>query len=137
MSLRAPRDAPQTGPKRHPLERAAAVLIRPHVLVLVPLALSFLAWVPPWGHVHTGFDRREEATLGGALYLVGWYGAAATTAALGYRLGRRIAPVRLYESTATETYYRYLTATAAVGLAYSYGKAVRADPDLFLDSLRA
>ena len=112
-------------------------LLRPHWLTLVPLALSALVWYVPWGdHVQRGFADPAPVTWKVLLTLGFWYASIAAAGALGFFTGRRMNPVVLFDRVPPGVYYRYFTLLAAVGVFYTYGKVLVADPALVLDSLR-
>ncbi|MGH3054923.1 MAG: hypothetical protein ACRDL7_08100, partial [Gaiellaceae bacterium] len=99
-------------------------LVRPYTLLLLGGALSFLAWVIPWGsHVPSavrGFRKAQPWTWHGALFLLAWYGFFFLVALGGFALGRRIRPFRRAEEVPWESYYVFLTTLAVIGAAYSY-----------------
>jgi hypothetical protein len=112
-------------------------VLRPHWMIVVPLSLSFLAWVAPWSpNVDRGFGNPVALTLRAGLVLTLWYGLAFATAWLGFFLGRRVAPARVLDEFPRETAYRYFTAVATLGVGYAYGKVVVEDPGLIWRSLR-
>jgi hypothetical protein len=120
--------------------RTAAVvrhLLRPYWLVVLPLILSLLAWVLPWGQgVERGFIGREPFTLRAAVVLALWYGLAVAVAFVGFRVGRRLRPMAWLNDFPAGRYYAWLTAIAIVGVVGAYGKVIIKDPHLITWSLR-
>ncbi len=105
--------------------------LHPACLVAVPLLLSFVTWAIPWDNgVRTGFARKEVLTLGAALVLAAWYSLILLSAALGYSLGRRIAPFGLLDRFPAGRYYSYLSAIGAIGVVYAYARPLVKDPSI-------
>jgi hypothetical protein len=106
--------------------------VRPHTLLLAGAGLSLLAWVVPWGGAIPanlrGFAQKEPWTLGGALFLLGWYGFFFVVALGGFHLGRRIPVLRRAERVPSESYYVYLSILGFVGTAYSYAYVLTKSP---------
>jgi hypothetical protein len=106
--------------------------VRPHTLLLAGAALSFVAWVIPWGgaippHLR-GFAHKEPWTLGGALFLLAWYAFFFLVALGGFVLGRRIPVLQRAERVPWQSYYVFFSILAFVGTAYSYAYVVAKSP---------
>jgi hypothetical protein len=106
--------------------------VRPHTLLLAGAALSFLAWVIPWGGAIPaplrGFSQKEPWTLDGALFLLAWYGFFFVVALGGFQLGRRIPVLQRAERVPWESYYVFLSILSLAGTAYSYAYVVAKSP---------
>jgi hypothetical protein len=112
--------------------------VTPAVFILVPVAMSFLAWtifailgefgyITAFREMLTGFAVPATASLGGIGLLLFWYCAMVATSTLGWRLGAdRFMPVQIAARTSTKEferrYFFLVLATAALGVAYSYYK---------------
>lgn len=106
--------------------------VRPHTLLLAGAALSFLAWVIPWGGAIPaplrGFAHAETWTLEGALFLLAWYGFFFVVALGGFLLGRRIPVLQRAEQVPWQSYYVFLSLLGLAGTAYSYAYVVVRSP---------
>lgn len=106
--------------------------VRPHTLMLAGAALSFLAWVIPWGGAIPpglrGFANKEPWTLHGALFLLAWYVFFFVVALGGFQLGRRIPVLQRAERVSSESYYVFLSVLGLLGTAYSYAYVLAKSP---------
>ena len=113
-------------------------LVRPHTLLLAGAALSFLAWVIPWGGAIPaplrGFAHEEPWTLDGALFLLGWYAFFFLVALGGIQLGRRIPVLQRAERVPWQSYYMFLSILACAGTAYAYAYVVAKSPHAISDA---
>jgi hypothetical protein len=111
-------------------------LVRPYTLLLIGAGLSFLAWVVPWGpSALLEFAHREPLTLGGSLFLLGWYGFFFLVALGGFRLGQHVPPLRRAELVSWESYYVYLSILGAIGTIYSYLYVLAKSPHVIVRAL--
>jgi hypothetical protein len=112
--------------------------VRPHTLLLAGAVLSFLAWVIPWGGAIPGslrgFERKEPWTVGGALFLLAWYGFFFLVALGGFKLGQRIPVLRRAERVPWQSFYVFLSVLALVGTAYSYAYVAVKSPHAISDA---
>jgi hypothetical protein len=106
--------------------------LRPHTLLVVGVALSFFAWVIPWGGAIPaplrGFAQKEPWTLHGALFLLAWYAFFFGVAFGGFQLGRRIPVLQRAERVPWESYYVFLSILGFAGTVYSYAYVLAKSP---------
>ena len=115
-----------------PLQAVMTDLLRPYWLAVLPVALSFIIWAVPWSeNVHRGYDRKEPLDLATLGFLALWYGVVVAAAYAGFRLGLRFRPLSRVDDFPHERYYRYFTALAFVGVAFSYAIVEYRHPGIF------
>lgn len=112
--------------------------VRPHTLLLAGAALSFIAWVVPWGGAIPaalrGFARTEPWTVNGTLFLLGWYAFFFVVASAGFALGRRIPVLQRAERVPWESYYVFLSIVGIAGTAYAYAYVFAKSPHAISDA---
>jgi hypothetical protein len=112
-------------------------MLSPPWFLFVTLAMSVCAWALPWSNnVHTGYSRKEDMTLLAASVLAAWYGWIVLAGVIGFELGRRFSPIRLFDEFPSRLYYHYFTVIGAIGVTYTYGAIVVRDPTLVIDAIR-
>lgn len=112
-------------------------ILKPHLMVLPPVVLSFVAWSLPLGAgVRRGFTTREDLTWAAILALAAWYATIVTAAFAGFQVGQAVRPFRSIECVDDRDFYRWFTILALVGTLYAYWLAVHTDFHLILDAVR-
>lgn len=112
-------------------------IFKPHLMVLPPVVLSFVAWSLPLGSgVRRGFTTREDITWVAILALAAWYATIVTAASAGFRVGRSVRPFQSIERVDDRDFYRWFTLLALVGTLYAYWLAVHTDFHLIFNAVR-
>jgi len=112
------------------------ILLTPYGLLLASAALSLVVWITPLGPVAKGFANRENLTLKATFLLVLWYGGTSVTAFVGFRIGRRMRPLPVFERIRSRPCYLYFTAVATIGVVGMYGRVALENPSLIWTALR-
>lgn len=106
-------------------------IVRPHWLIVAPVAVSGVVWLIPWGDgVHRGFLAREDVSLAGLAILAAWYAVAIGSAFAGFQFGLRIRPLARWDEFPDARFYGWFTVIGLLGVAYSYGRVAVEDPGL-------
>jgi len=102
-----------------------ARIVHPAVFFLIPLLLSFAAWLVPGESLALrGFQERPSTSLTGIAFLAAFYAFCFGVLCLGYSVGRSRAPNAAIEAAARDPrfdvfLYRILTVIATVGVVYA------------------
>ncbi|WP_232375321.1 O-antigen polymerase [Mycolicibacterium baixiangningiae] len=111
---------------------------RPAFFMLLPVTMSFLAWMglvgwrefgertSSWAKL-SGFAEPSTTSASGIVLLVVWYAAAVSVATIGWRLGtdKKLDPAtveRISSPNFEKRYFLLVLAAALVGVLYSYYK---------------
>jgi hypothetical protein len=85
-----------------------------------------------------GFTKRESIGLDSAVTLLCWYGVIFLASLAGFALARRHfrGRIALLDQIPNDTFYRVITAIAAIGVILSYAVVLAPDPDLLIRTVR-
>lgn len=68
------------------------LLVTPYGLVMITVAMSFIAWlVPDFGFLRKGFDQPEDLVSPGLIVVICWYGAIIGLSYFGFKIGQSMA----------------------------------------------
>ena len=95
--------------------------IKPHWILVFPIALSFLAWIfPDFGFLRKGFDRLPPLSSKGVFMAFFWYTLALTATFLGYYIGTYLKLssklVDRYANLRSDFGYKILTTFVVLGI---------------------
>jgi hypothetical protein len=103
------------------LTKSASFLVKPYGIVLLTVALSFLAWIcPPVGPLLKGFLHPEPLFSVGGIMVLTWYTAIVGTSVVFFSLGQKLRiGVDHFDRSAplsNNTAYILITLVATVGI---------------------